>query len=143
MEDLEQKIGQILSDPDAMSSILSLAKNLGLTPPAGGGEPTTAPDPPPQPSQAQPTAALGGIEALLGSLGGGGLPGGSDLLGALPTVLSLLSEAEKVDTKQAALWSALKPFLRPDRREKVDRAMRVARLGHVANYAMKNWDRNA
>lgn len=138
MENLEQKIGQILSDPEAMSNILSLAKSLGLTPPENAGE-TTQPQDPPQPPPAQPAAGFGGIESLLGSLGGG-LPGGADLLGALPTVMGLLSEAEKVDTKQAALWNALKPFLRPDRREKVDKAMRIARLSHVANYALKNWD---
>lgn len=33
MEDLENKIGEILGDPQAMAGILSLAQSLGLTPP--------------------------------------------------------------------------------------------------------------
>lgn len=32
MEDIESKISQILSDPGAMASILSMAKGLGLGP---------------------------------------------------------------------------------------------------------------
>ena len=41
MEDLESKISDILSDPDAMAGILSMAKSLGL----GASEPTETPPP--------------------------------------------------------------------------------------------------
>ena len=34
MEDLEGKISEILADPDRMAQVFSIAKSLGLTPPA-------------------------------------------------------------------------------------------------------------
>lgn len=40
MEDLESKISDILSDPDAMAGILSMAKSLGL----GAPEPEETPE---------------------------------------------------------------------------------------------------
>lgn len=42
MEDLESKISDILSDPDAMAGILSMAKSLGLGTPEKPDEPQTA-----------------------------------------------------------------------------------------------------
>ena len=42
MEDLESKISDILSDPDAMAGILSMAKSLGLGAPDPQGTPQPA-----------------------------------------------------------------------------------------------------
>ena len=38
---------------------------------------------------------------------------------------------------QEALLAALKPYLRPERREKLDRAMRIARISQIAGGALK------
>lgn len=42
MEDLESKISDILSDPDAMAGILSMAKSLGLGAPEGPETPSAS-----------------------------------------------------------------------------------------------------
>lgn len=114
MEDLENKIGEILGNPEAMAGILSLAKNLGLTPsepsePQAPQEPQTSAPPPP--SQ-QP-------EALAGSMA------------------QLLSLAGSMGGKELALLQALRPLLRENRREKLDRAIQAARISQIAGTAMK------
>ena len=114
MEDLENKIGEILGNPEAMAGILSLAKNLGLTP-SEPSEPQAAQEPqasaPPPPSQ-QP-------EALAGSMA------------------QLLSLAGSMGGKELALLQALRPLLRENRREKLDRAIQAARISQIAGTAMK------
>ena len=47
-------------------------------------------------------------------------------------------QAGKLEKKQENLLNALKPFLKPARREKIDRAMQAARLSHLAGYALKS-----
>ena len=114
MEDLENKIGEILGNPEAMAGILSMAKNLGLTP-SEPSEPQAAQEPqasaPPPPSQ-QP-------EALAGSMA------------------QLLSLAGSMGGKELALLQALRPLLRENRREKLDRAIQAARISQIAGTAMK------
>lgn len=53
-------------------------------------------------------------------------------------VAALLREAGRLDGKPTALLQALKPFLREDRREKLDRAVRAARISRVAGSAIRN-----
>ena len=48
-----------------------------------------------------------------------------------------LQKSEAVDRKQEALVHALRPFLRPSRQSKLDRAMQIARLSHIAGIALK------
>lgn len=50
----------------------------------------------------------------------------------------LLSQAGKLDRKQENLLNAIKPFLSPVKQEKIDRAMQVARLSHLAGYALRS-----
>ena len=52
--------------------------------------------------------------------------------------LAELEQAGKLEKKQENLLNALKPFLKPARREKIDRAMQAARLSHLAGYALKS-----
>lgn len=49
-------------------------------------------------------------------------------------MMKLFSAA--IDDKSAALLKALKPFLSPERAEKVDRAMNAARLARIAQAAL-------
>lgn len=108
MEDLEHKISEILGDPQAMAGILSMAQSLGLGGAPDDGKPSdTAPDP---------------------EAGPFGLP---------QSVADLLSEAGKLNGKQTALLKALRPFLRENRREKLDRAIQAARISHIAGYAIR------
>ena len=64
MEDLESKISDILSDPDAMAGILSMAKSLGL----GASEPTETPPPADQDNAIPDTVA--GLLSAAGHLNG-------------------------------------------------------------------------
>ena len=49
----------------------------------------------------------------------------------------LMGEYSRQDDKKAALLEALKPFLKPERRAKVDQAARLARLSRVARAALR------
>ena len=48
------------------------------------------------------------------------------------------NEWEEMDKRQEALLLALKPFLRKERQEKIDRALHAARLASLASLALKN-----
>lgn len=48
-----------------------------------------------------------------------------------------LQQSEAADRKQEALVRALRPFLRPGRQSKLDRAMQIAKLSHIAGIALK------
>lgn len=118
MDDLEEKIQAVLNDPQQMQEIFSLARSLGLELPAEGGPPDgKVPEPP---KDMPPQAGMP-------------LPGGMST-----PVTQLLEQAGKLEKKQENLLNALKPFLKPARREKIDRAMQAARLSHLAGYALKS-----
>ena len=116
MEGLEERIQAVLRDPQQMQEIFSIAKSMGLELPAPENDPerpeTDGGETPP----VQPEA-------------------GSVL--AQP-VAELLTQAGKLEKKQENLLNALKPFLKPGRREKIDRAMQAARLSHLAGYALRS-----
>lgn len=107
---LEQAIGAILQDPEQMKSILAFARSLGISPPEAPE--AQAPPPPPPPAQTPPVSS-------------------NEALG------ELLQKAGKLDKRQENLLNALKPFLKPERREKIDRAMQAARLSRLAGAALR------
>lgn len=120
MSDFEEKLNAILSNPESMGQIMNLAQSLNL---GGGGE-----------SQ---EAAPGGGDAPPPQ-GGVNLSGLGDLLGGIdPKLLQrLLPLAGELaggggDDERMQLLYALRPFLKPERRDKVERAARTARLIRV------------
>lgn len=115
MSELEEKLNSLLSDPDGMAQVLDLAKKLS-------GESGDAPPPPPA------ETGDNGLSALLGSLLGPGAPDAQTIARLLP-VLGQLDRPESGEA--AALLYALRPFLREERRNKVERAVRLARLLHL------------
>lgn len=112
---LEQTIGAILQDPAQMQSILTLARSLGLSPP-------DTVSPPPAPKQEVPAAPPAPKPPQESA---------NETLGAL------LQKAGTLDRRQENLLNALKPFLRPERREKIDRAMQAARISRLAGAALR------
>ena len=104
---LEDKLQQILNDPQSMAQILSLAQSLGMSPESEQKQETSSAPPPPPPDD-------GFVKAIIG----------------------LMQQARKSDSKQEALLCALKPFLAPDRRGKIDRALQIARISHLAGAAL-------
>lgn len=111
MDDFSEKLNRLMRDPDAMSQILSLAHSLGTD--------ASAPPSPPQ-SDAPPKQ-----------------PEDDRMLQAL---LHVMQEARTADRQQETLLAALKPYLSPQHQGKLDRAMQLARLSHLAGYALKNFE---
>ncbi len=132
MSEFEEKLNALLSNPEALSQVMHLAQSLDL----GGGPAQQAPTAQAPPS---PPAGGGGGGPSLGSLGAlGGLSGLGDLLGQLdPKLISrllpLVGElaADSGSDERMQLLLALRPFLKPERREKVERAAKAAKLLHV------------
>lgn len=136
MAEFDDKLNSILSNPDAMSQIMQLAQSLG-----GGGQPAASSPPQPNapgpqqtsswgspPPQAPPPPPMGGGGDLLSSLlGGGGLDPGL-LSRLLPLIQELGGQRE---SNARNLLYALRPYLRSDRQEKVERALQLARLFHL------------
>ena len=99
MEQLEDKLGAILNNPQLMGQIMSMAQSLGQNPP----EQESAPPPLPNFDPA--------LLAKLGSLAGQG----------------------QVDGNQQALLTALHPYLSRRKVEKLEKAMRAAKMARMAS----------
>ncbi len=140
MAEFDEKLNSILSNPDAMSQIMQLAQSLGgdgqsaAPPPPGQPGPQQAPAwGPPPPQQTPPS---GGGDLLSSLLGGGGLAPG-----LLSRLLPLIQElGGQRDSNARNLLYALRPYLRSDRQEKVERALQLARLFHLGKKFLSGWE---
>lgn len=110
-EGFEDKLNQILSDPDSMAKIMNLAQSLG----GPSAAPIGPPDPPPKPPPPPPDDAF------------------------VKGILRLMQQAQHTDKRQEALLCALKPYLAPERQAKIDEALRIAKLSQLAGFALKNY----
>lgn len=115
MADFEEALNSILADPNAMGQIMDLAGKLGL-----GGETAQETDPPPA-GQALPPL----------------FP--PEQLGQMGRLLELFQSGRQADPQADALIAALRPFLRPERQAKLDRAVQLAGLSRVARQAWQLW----
>ena len=140
MAELDDKINALLSDPDSMAKIMQLAQSLSGGP--GSPEPQQAPQgqwnppqpPPPQTAPAAFSAGSGGGGDPLSSLTGGLDP--QMLMRLLPLVQELGSGQ---DTNARRLVYALRPYLKPERQDKVERALQLARLFHIGKKFLAGW----
>ena len=131
MAEFDDKLNSLLSDPNAMAQIMQLAQSL-----SGGQEPQAPPSPPPPPRQSPPPAPpppVGGD--LLSSLTGGLDP---KLLSRLLPLVQELGGQQDSNARQ--LLYALRPYLKPDRQEKVERALQLARLFHLGKKFLASWE---
>lgn len=103
MDDLENKLGQILSNPQMMQQIMGLAQSLGQA-----SENTDT-------NPAPPIADLA----------------------ALQTISGVLSQSN-VDAQQQNLLRALTPYLNQERIQKLEKAMRAAKLAKMASAFLEN-----
>ena len=124
--EFDEKLNSILSNPDAMSQIMQLAQSL-----SGGQEQAPPPPPPPQPTPRSSVPA----QDILSSLTGGLDP---KLLTRLLPVIQELGGQQ--DSNARALLYALRPYLREDRQEKVERALQLARLFHLGKKFLAGWE---
>ena len=136
MDGLEDKLQHILNDPQSMAQILSMAQSFGLQPP----EPSRAPAPPNGPAPPPPKPSPGpGSQPNPPPGPPPSAPAPPMDPRMLQTLMRLMQQAQQSDGKQEALICALKPFLAPERREKMDRAMQIARISHLAGFALRNY----
>lgn len=109
MDDLQEKISQILSDPQALEQIKGLGGMLGLNTNNSNNNPL-----PPQPQQQKSANPL---EGLLGD----------DSLGMITKMMPLLSSFKQEDDS-TRLLAALRPFLSEPRQKKLDEAKKMLQL---------------
>lgn len=121
MNEWEEKLNTLLSDPDAMSQVVNMAQALSAQ--MGGNAPQGEGSTAPPPQNASPPPDAGNPFSQLGSID-------PELLQRLIPVIKQMNRPESSET--SAFLYALRPFLKPSRRDKVDRAVQLARMIHLA-----------
>lgn len=155
MSEFDEKLNALLSNPDSMAQIMQLAQSLSGSS-AAAQQPASVPPPPqaPQPGgqQSQPTPqaqpafqsqpagqppppSQSSAAELLSSIAGGVDP---KLLARLLPLLGELGGDQ--DTNARQLLYALRPYLKTQRQEKVERALQLARLVHLGKKFLSGWE---
>ena len=123
MAQLEEQLNAILDDPEAMGKIMALARSLS------GGEKAEEKEPGPQGRsrpQKEDREDVPDLSSLLGQVDPGMLQMG----------MRLFQEYQGEDDRNAALLAALRPFLKEDRRAKLDRALELVRMVRLIRAAL-------
>lgn len=105
MDDLEQKLNTVLSNPQLMQQIMSMAQSMGASPP-----PPKEEAPPPQPQPAMPAIDPGMLKAISG-----------------------FAQNSGIDQNQRSLLKALHPYLSADRITRLEKAMQAAKMARMAS----------
>ncbi len=138
MAEFEDKLNALLSDPNSMAQIMQLAQSLngGASapppqpgpvqngyPPQGGYPPPGLPQGPPQ--GGNPLASLlGGIDP-----------------GTIARLMPLVQElGNPQNNNNRALLYALRPYLKPERQMKIERALQLARIVHIGKKFIAGWE---
>ena len=103
MNEMEEKLGAILNNPQMMQAIFSMAQNLGQ-------EHTNTPGNDPEPTGELPEIDFSLLQKFSG-----------------------LAGQSSIDSQQKALLQALSPYLSNGRISKLERAMRAARIARMAS----------
>lgn len=135
MAEFDEKLNALLSDPNSMAQIMQLAQSLsgGTTQPPPAA-PAAQPSPQPASFQAPAAAPAQGAD-LLSSLAGGLDP--KLLMKLLPLIQELGGQQ---DSNARQLLYALRPYLKAERQEKVERALQLARLFHLGRRFLAGWE---
>ena len=115
MGDFEEMLGSILSSPKDMEKIMGLARELS----GGGSEAAPEPERKPEPEGASAIPGLGDVSPKL--------------LTAIGRILGGLNAS---GDGKAALIASMKPYVRPERRETLDRALKIAKIARAARLVM-------
>ena len=119
MSELEDQLGAILGNPKMMESIMALAQSMGQPehPQDGNGPEEKAPPKPPGPPGPP----------------GPPSPGGGDMDMAMIKALTGFARNSCIDKEQKALLNALCPFISRERLQKLEKAMRAAKIAQQAS----------
>lgn len=125
MSEFEDRINSVLNDPEQMDKIANLAKSLM----GGDGQSADTGD--------------GGMMGKLGELaksfsGGGSAAQESPAIdpAMLGKIGRLMKAGNAQNSNERALLEAMKPYLTEKRRQKMDRALQLAKLARIARIAM-------
>lgn len=119
MGEFEEKLNSILGDQQAMSQIMALAQSLGKSSPPPPEEGEEAPPPPAQETPPDLDQMLGGLDPKWVELG-----------------MRLMREYQQDDGRNTALLQALRPYLREERRSRLDKAVQIAKMSHLLRVAL-------
>ena len=103
MDDLEEKLGAILGDPQMMQQIMSMAQAMG----AQGGN---RPDPGQKQNEVFPEIDVATLQKISG-----------------------LAQKSSIDQREQALLRALGAYLSKERIGKLEKAMRAAKIAKIAS----------
>ena len=132
MAEFDEKLNALLSNPDSMAQIMRLAQSLSGDTEGGSGQESQQHhqqehqhhQEPPQSSADLLSSLTGGVDPKL-------------LMRLLPLVQELGGQR---DSNARALLYALRPYLKPERQEKVERALQLARLFHIGKKFLSGWE---
>lgn len=120
MEDLQQALQRILSDPEQMSQLQAMAGALGLNPDA--------------PPEAGENAGPDGSDPE-GSAAQGTTPAEPELASALPKLMAGLGS---MNGPEQRVLNALRSALPPEKQGKIDKALQAARISRLAGQFLRN-----
>ena len=117
MSEFEDKINKILSSPEELEKIMGMAKSLSGSFGEQSGEAE---------QKAGGTPDISSLGSMFGNLD--------------PKMIGVISRlfgeyTSKGSDDKAGLITALKPYLKEDRREKIDKAAEMAKLARLARLA--------
>lgn len=121
MAEFEEKLNSILGNQEAMNQIMALAQSL-----SGEGKK----------EERGEEASAGQEESGEAALPASAALPGADLSSVLGQVdpnmvrlgMDIIRQVQSTDDRNAALLNALRPFLREERRARLDRALEIARM---------------
>ncbi len=128
MADFEQALNSLLSNPDAMGQILSLAQNLG-----GGAQQENDDFQPQEQGDSQDQSPPFSDEDPFSGFLGGIDPQTIQML------MEMLGEFNRPDDPNVALLQALRPFLKEKRQAKVEQAIQLTKFSRLAKIALAKW----
>lgn len=115
MDDMEEKLGAILGNPQMMQQIMAMAQAMGQSQDPPKAEQAPPAHPPKQPS-------------------GPTMPSMQDA--AMLQRIASIAQHAGVDKNQQALLKALSPYLSRERISKLEKAMRAATIAGLASTAL-------
>lgn len=129
MAEFDEKLNAILGNQEAMAQIMSLARSLSADSP---GENQNREDPQAQEMDGEEERerdtqnAQPDLSAMLGQLDPA----------LLRTGMEVIRQVQSTEDRNAALLQALRPFLREERRGRLDRAIQIARMTRMIRAAI-------
>ena len=119
MSELEDQLNAILSNPEAMAQVMGLAKSLSGSGAFGAPPKNDDEQQPPPNTNSNASSGIGDLFSQIDP----------KMIERLLPLLGELGRGENDERTQ--LLYALRPFLRPERRDKVERAVKAAKLIHI------------